>query len=110
LLHDRDPSASWQLWRGKFGPAALDVRRGARFASSDLLLRAAAQGLGVALARARLAQEELASGALLRPFGPRRIVLGTAYWIVRPAGREARGAVNMLVSWLQQEAARHKVG
>ena len=110
LLHDRDPSTTWQLWRSRFGPAALDVRRGARFASSDLLLRAAAQGLGVALARARLAQEELASGALLRPFGPRRIELGTAYWIVRPAGREARSAVNMLVSWLHQEAARHEVG
>jgi LysR family glycine cleavage system transcriptional activator len=106
LLHDRDPNTSWQLWRQKYGPAALDVRRGPRFASSDLLLRAAAQGLGVALARDRLAQEELASGALVRPFETRAIDLGVAYWIVRPRGSAPREAVKILVAWLRREAER----
>jgi LysR family glycine cleavage system transcriptional activator len=110
LLHDRDPSTSWQLWRQKYGPAELDVRRGARFASSDLVLRGAAQGLGVALARHRLVQEDIASGTLLRPFGPRSVDLGTAYWIVRPPEAETPNAVHMLVAWLQQEAGRQKVG
>jgi LysR family glycine cleavage system transcriptional activator len=106
LLHDRDPNTSWQLWRQKYGPAALDVRRGPRFASSDLLLRAAAQGLGVALARHRLAQEELASGALVRPFETRAIELGIAYWIVRSKGSALREAVKMLLAWLRREAER----
>jgi len=48
-----------------------------------------AQGLGVALARHRLAQEELASGALVRPFDTRAIDLGVAYWMVRPPGKRA---------------------
>src|SRR6266436_8629318 len=106
LLHDRDPNTSWQLWRQKYGPAALDVRRGPRFASSDLLLRAAAQGLGVALARHRLAHEELASGALVRPFETRAIDLGVAYWIVRPRGSAPREVVKILVAWLRREAER----
>ena len=106
LLHDRDPSSGWQLWRQKYGPAALDVRRGPRFASSDLLLRAAAQGLGVALARHRLAQQELASGALVRPFETRAIDLGVAYWIVRPRGSTPREAVKILAAWLRREAER----
>ncbi|HJX21976.1 MAG TPA: LysR substrate-binding domain-containing protein, partial [Steroidobacteraceae bacterium] len=106
LLHDRDPNTSWQSWRHKYGPAVLDVRRGPRFASADLLLRAAAQGLGVALARHRLAQEELASGALLRPFETRAIDLGIAYWIVRPKGSAPREAAKMLVAWLRREAER----
>jgi len=106
LLHDRDPNTSWQVWRQKYGPAALDVRRGPRFASSDLLLRAAAQGLGVALARHRLAQEDLASGALVRPFETRVIDLGAAYWIVRPRGGAPREAVTILLAWLRREAER----
>ncbi len=104
LLHDRDPNTSWQLWRQKYGPAALDVRRGPRFASSDLLLRAAAQGLGVALARERLAEEELASGALLRPFGARAVELGASYWIVHPRSGAPREAVKILTAWLRQQA------
>jgi LysR family transcriptional regulator, glycine cleavage system transcriptional activator len=110
LLHDRDPNASWQLWREKYGPATLDVRRGPRFASSDLALRAAAQGLGVALARDRLAQDELASGALLRPFGAHAIDLGAAYWIVRPHGGAPREAVRTFTAWVRQQAARQGGG
>src|SRR5256884_4966403 len=102
LLHDRDPNTSWQVWRQKYGPAALDVRRGPRFASSDLLLRAAAQGLGVALARHRLAQEDLASGPLVRPFETRVIDLCAAHWIVRPRGGAPREAVTILLAWLRR--------
>ena len=50
LLHDRDPHAHWELWRSEHGPPELDTRAGPRFVSSDLVLRAAEEGLGVALA------------------------------------------------------------
>jgi LysR family glycine cleavage system transcriptional activator len=103
LLHDRDPAASWQTWRDAQGPEGLDVRGGPRYASSDLVLRAAAQGLGVALARHRLTTEDLASGILVRPFGSATIPLAQAYWIVTPAP-VTRNAVKTLVAWLQREA------
>ena len=104
LLHDRDPNASWETWRRVHGPAALDVRRGPRFSSSDLVLRAASQGQGVALARDRLARDEIASGALVRLFSDLAIDLGVAYWILLPR-REARtSSVGSVVDWLVREA------
>ncbi|WP_368737077.1 LysR substrate-binding domain-containing protein, partial [Klebsiella pneumoniae] len=60
------------------------MQHGPRFASSDMLLRAAQQGQGVALARHRLAGEDVAAGFLVRPFGDREVHIENAYWIVRP--------------------------
>jgi LysR family glycine cleavage system transcriptional activator len=106
LLHDRDPNTSWALWRDAHGPEGLQVRKGPRFTSSDLVLRAAAQGLGVALARHRLVADEVHSGALVRPFGSRSVVLDDAYWIVTPPGRIARDATKIVIVWLHREAKR----
>ena len=105
LLHDRDPNTSWLMWRQRYGPASLDVRHGARLASSDLVLRAAAQGLGVALARHRLVQEDLAAGLLMRPFAGLGVELGSAYWLVSPPNDAPRTAVRMLSAWLRRQAA-----
>jgi LysR family glycine cleavage system transcriptional activator len=100
LLHDRDPDASWEAWRSAYGPASLDVRRGPRFASSDLVLRAAMQGQGVALARHRLAHDDVATGLLVRPFGTQQVELGTVYWLVSPVGVHPRPATTTVTRWL----------
>jgi LysR family glycine cleavage system transcriptional activator len=102
LLHDRDPGASWDAWRREHGPRTLDVRRGPRFASSDLVLRAAAHGQGVALARDRLARDDIASGALLRPLGRLEVVLPAAYWLVLPHREPTRPAAQVL-DWLRRQ-------
>jgi LysR family transcriptional regulator, glycine cleavage system transcriptional activator len=111
LLHDRDPNSSWELWRNAMGPPSLDIRRGPRFTSSDLVLRAAAHGQGVALARDRLVRDEIIAGSLVRPFGSAQVDLGTSYWIIRPAHRRARAAVTAVTSWLkalgEAEDGRH---
>lgn len=106
LLHDRDPCASWQRWRDAHGPPDLDVRKGTRFTSSDLVLRAAAQGLGVALARHRLVVDDLEAGTLIRPFGSNAVALTDAYWIVTLHEHAARDAANILIAWLRREAKR----
>lgn len=108
LLHDRDPDANWQLWRAAHGPRELDVRTGARFTSSDLVLRAAVQGLGVALARHRLALDDLASGTLIRPFGAHAVVLDRAYWLIVSHDAADRDPVKILCVWLRREAARQR--
>jgi len=105
LLHDRDPNASWEAWRRAHGPRSLDVRRGPRFASSDLVLRAAAQGQGVALARDRLVRDDLASGALVRPMGDLEVNIGAAYWIVMPE-RDPTRAAAAVADWLDAAARR----
>jgi LysR family glycine cleavage system transcriptional activator len=79
------------------------VRRGPSFASSDLVLRAAMQGQGVALARHRLAAPELAAGMLMRPFEDLSLKLGTAYWIVLPKSARVRPAAMTVAAWLKKQ-------
>lgn len=102
LLHDRDPSSSWELWRSALGPPTLDVRKGPRFTSSDLVLRAAAQSQGVALARDRLVREDIRAGVLMRPLGSAQLDLGVSHWIVLPAHRRPRAAVSAVTTWLKR--------
>ena len=106
LIHDRDPNASWAAWRDAFGPKNLDVRGGVRYTSSDLALRGAALGQGVALARDRLAAEDLAAGALIRPLGELKVLLSEAYWLVIPRHSWGRAAVTSVMRWLKEQAGR----
>ena len=68
--------------------------RGPRFDRSFLSLRAAMDGLGVALESTRLAERELAEGSLVRPLeGICQDVVYTAHWLVFPRARAATPAV-----------------
>jgi len=104
LLHDRDPHASWDSWCAVHGPAGLDLRAGPRFASSDLVLRAAAQGLGVALARDRLVADDLAAGTLIRPLDGLDVTIADSYWIVTSGAAGERHAVVEVIGWLRRQA------
>jgi LysR family glycine cleavage system transcriptional activator len=99
LIHDRDPNTPWSLWKDAFGPSDLNTSKGARFTSSDLVLRAAEQGLGVALARGRLAEESLANGSLVRLFKDQQITLTDAYWVLSGEGSH-RSSVQRFRDWL----------
>ena len=101
-LHDRDAQTSWRRWAAAFGIDYRELREGARMTSSALVLAAAAEGLGVALARRRLAEPLLASGRLVA-LSALAVPIGTAYWILhRPHARSAEQAV---IDWLHREAA-----
>lgn len=107
LLHDDDPHAQWSRWLSQAGiemtPAiGKHSGRGARFASSSLLLRAAAGGQGVALARERLAESWLESGKLVRLF-PASVELDNAYWLITRHGIEARRPIRTFTAWLKQK-------
>lgn len=106
LIHDRDPEASWGVWFQKYPDPSVDLRRGLRFTSSDLVLRAAAQKLGIALARDRLVVEDIQSGTLMRPFGNDAIAIPDAYWIVTSKGVIPNSAVSSVISWLKSEGAK----
>ena len=100
LLHDRDPQVSWRRWCGVIGADPNMARAGPRMTSSALVQKAAALGMGVALARRRMAEAALASGRLveLTRFA---VPIGTAYWIVRrPAPRSAE---QFVIDWLKQQ-------
>ncbi|MDX1517047.1 MAG: LysR substrate-binding domain-containing protein [Woeseiaceae bacterium] len=106
LLHDRDPQTPWSAWLDEYVSGKVDARKGPRFDSSDLVLRAAAQGLGMALARARLVADELESGRLVKPFGERHVKLPDAYWIVCAKSTLQRAAIAPVITWLKSQARR----
>lgn len=65
LLHDSDIS-QWRAWLKAQGAAYRSKAADQRFEDYDLVLAAAKAGLGVALLRAPLAEEAIASGELVR--------------------------------------------
>lgn len=105
LLHDRDPASAWEKWFASHPATRIDLRTGSRFTSSDLVLHAATQGLGVALARDRLARPAIDSGVLFRPFGAAQVEIPRAYWLVESADENPRPAVSAVAQWIRAEAA-----
>ncbi|SCY64786.1 LysR substrate-binding domain-containing protein [Microvirga guangxiensis] len=85
LVHDSDASG----WRAWFAAQGMDYRprpQDRRFEDYNLVLDAAAHGLGVALARPPLAGEALRSGRVVAV--DRRTALNpVSYWLDRPASR-----------------------
>lgn len=101
LLHDRDAQAGWTRWAQQFAVSSSRLRSGERFPSSDLVLEAAKQGLGIAMGRLRLARPMLENGALMA-LEELKVVIGPAYWLVTTT--ESRRQVSLVVDWLRTEA------
>jgi LysR family glycine cleavage system transcriptional activator len=105
LLHDEDPATSWSDWLEAAGLGRPAWRtRGPRLADGALLLQAATEGHGVALARRRLALAHLQSGRLVQPLAP-AVPLGPAYWLVLPArGTPMSRAARAFTTWVRATA------
>ncbi|MEP7096683.1 MAG: LysR substrate-binding domain-containing protein [Dokdonella sp.] len=76
-----------------------------RFSDSNAALNAAALGLGIALARDRIAEPFLQSGQLVQLPGP-VMRARWSYYLVHPAHRRLRDPAQRFVQWLQGEATR----
>jgi LysR family transcriptional regulator of beta-lactamase len=87
----------WPAWAQAAGCSAL-VARGPQFDSSVLMVQAAVQGAGVALAPPALFTRELASGALAQPFEA-TVDVGR-YWLTRSLTRESGPAWAAFRDWL----------
>jgi len=85
LVHDSDASG----WRAWFGAQGLDYRprkQDRRFEDYNLVLDAAAHGLGIALARPPLAEKMLRQGGVVA-VDDRTVLNPVAYWLDRPEGK-----------------------
>jgi LysR family transcriptional regulator, glycine cleavage system transcriptional activator len=85
LVHDSDASG-WRTW---FAAQGLDYRprpQDRRFEDYNLVLDAAAHGLGVALARPPLAGEALCAGRVVA-VDPRTVLNPVSYWLDQTSGR-----------------------
>lgn len=92
---------TWAVWNEQVKIPRLDVRAGITFSDESTAIQAAIAGQGVALLSLPLLAAELASGALIEPFGPR--IKGWRYDFVYPAGAEKRPAIEALRSWVLTE-------
>lgn len=101
LIHDSD-AAGWRAW---FNAQGLDYRprpQDRRFEDYNLVLDAAACGLGVALARPPLAQAQIDS-VRIAIVDPRTALNPVSYWLDRPLG-QPRPAASALAARLAAEA------
>ena len=93
LIHDSDASA----WRAWFAARGMDYRPRAedrRFEDYNIVLDAAAHGLGIALARPPLTVDQLSSGRIV--VADERTALNpVSYWLDRPMGKPRQAAAEL---------------
>jgi LysR family glycine cleavage system transcriptional activator len=102
LLHDTT-HRHWQQWLELAGVRGLDAHEGMVVEDMNVLIQAAIEGQGVALASEPLVQAELAAGRLVKPFDI-DLPVELAFYAVYPKSRGQDASVQALVEWLQQEA------
>jgi LysR family transcriptional regulator of beta-lactamase len=93
-------------WPGWFASAGLDCPtiRGPVFDSSRLMVEAAMQGAGAALAPVSMFQRELAEGRLVQPLNVE--VLTGSYWLTRIRSRPVSPPMALFRKWLLEESAQ----
>lgn len=89
---------TWSLWAQRAGIAWLDTEAGLTFSDEAQAIQATLAGQGAALLSTTLVADELASGALVQPFGPE--LEGYRYDFVYPERRVLPAAVPVLRAWV----------
>ena len=112
LLHDGSPDPDdscpdWSMWLAARGLRGVEGMRGPRFNQSSLVIEAAANGRGVALAKRTLAQADLEAGRLVAPLQIATAV-DFAYYLVHPKAKGRLPQVKAFVAWLTAEAEAHE--
>jgi LysR family glycine cleavage system transcriptional activator len=112
LLHDGSPDADescpdWSMWLTARGVKGVDGTRGPRFNQSSLVIEAAMNGRGVALAKRALAQADIDAGRLAAPLQINTAV-DFAYFVVHPKAKGRLPQVKAFVKWLEAQAAEHE--
>lgn len=103
LLHS--VTEPWTMWL--FNGRAIErtgAYRGSLFDDSHAMVRMAAQGAGLALARWSLVAEEIECGALVSA-STKPIPFHRSYWLVRPQRAEGLRTVKAFSDWIKAEAA-----
>ncbi|OYX30592.1 MAG: LysR family transcriptional regulator [Caulobacterales bacterium 32-69-10] len=112
LLHDGSPDADdscpdWAMWLTARGIKGVDGARGPRFNQSSLVIEAAMNGRGVALAKRALAQADIDAGRLVAPLQINTAV-DFAYYVVHPKAKGRLPQVKAFVKWIEAEASQHE--
>jgi LysR family glycine cleavage system transcriptional activator len=103
LLHLND-RRDWSRWLAAAGASGEGLLHGPIFNHASMLIDAAIDGQGVALARTALAAADLIQGRLVRPFRA-ALRLSNTYWIVCPRATCSLPKIATFRDWLLSEVA-----
>jgi LysR family glycine cleavage system transcriptional activator len=103
LLHLDDRTA-WSAWLDAAGVTGVDVIHGPILNRASMLIDAAVDGHGIALARTTLAAWDLINRRLVRPF-PVALPLSKSYWIVSPKATASLPKLEAFRDWLLAQAS-----
>ena len=98
-----DDWKNWSRWFDAAGVAA-PVTQGPVLNRASMLIDAAINGQGVALARTALAAWDLINGRLVRPIDV-SLRMSKTYWVICPKATSALPKITMFREWLLAEAA-----
>jgi LysR family glycine cleavage system transcriptional activator len=94
------PESSWRLWLEPLGWNFDDLHSTLAIDDSIMVLEAAAEGMGVGLARSQLVQSYLRSGRLVRLFD-HDVAAEYSYWAVWNGGSPKRDLIESFVAWVK---------
>lgn len=108
VLLRSDPE-SWPPWFAAAGLQWPEPLRGPIFNDDSLVMQAAIEGRGIALARTSLIGNDLANGLLIRLFDT-IVIAPTRYYLVYPPPRANSPKLRQFGDWLKKEIARDDGG
>jgi LysR family glycine cleavage system transcriptional activator len=95
---------TWSRWFAAAGVAADPVAHGPTLNSASMLIDAAVDGQGIALARTSLAAWDILNRRLVKPFDI-SLRMSNTYWIVCPKVTSKVPKIATFRNWLLAEAA-----
>ena len=104
LLHDSD-RRNWKAWLTLAGAGGVDGSRGPVVDDTNVLIKAAVDGIGIALGSMHFVRDHLEDGRLVRPFET-TLTSEFAYYVVCPNAQLKRPKVHAFWSWLVAQAER----
>ena len=93
----------WPTFLAAAGLDGIDATCGPRF-TRELILNAACNGMGVALANTSLTRTDIAAGRLVRPIDA-SMATDNGYWLLTPRTRLDRPEIALFRNWLLGESA-----
>ena len=94
--------STWAHWLEAAGIAGVNVDGGYEFDHGDMVIRAAINGLGAAIADPRMVSRELRDG-LLAQIGDTRVYGHHSYWLVTRPEQSVTSSLQTFRDWLQGE-------
>jgi LysR family glycine cleavage system transcriptional activator len=104
LIH-LDSRTDWTKWLRAVGISDADITHGPVLNRASMVIDAAINGQGVALARTTLAAWDLINGRLVRPF-PESLRISKTYWIICPKATASLPKIVTFRDWLLAEASQ----